>query len=379
MRIPAVALACLLSVFPVEAKPKRAKNVILLLADAGGISTIHAASLFGYNAPLKLFVQTWPNMGLSDTTPHGRWVSDSAAGMTAIVTGQKTQNGFISQGPDGIRGKKNGTELKTILEYAEERGLSTGVMSNVTITDATPAACYAHVNDRASWGDIFLQIFSPKFGDGVDIVFGPGRKAIYDRVTKAGKDLDAVAKEKGRPVYSTLGELPADAKRGIVVTDGEFDLNTGAKQAIRMLSQNKKGFFLMIESDAHTSNPDVGLNRLVRFDKLIRELTEIANPEETLFLFTADHSFDLLVAGGGPDKPLLTGLDEWKKNGGGKSIRLAALRVDGSHTGEEVLVAARGPGSERVRGYMPNTNLFSIMMQAFGWKADTAEAESGRP
>ena len=28
------------------------------------------------------------------------------------------------------------------------------------------------------------------------------------------------------------------------------------------------------------------------FDRLIRELTEIVNPEETLFLFTADHWFD---------------------------------------------------------------------------------------
>src|SRR3954464_13739388 len=30
---------------------------------------------------------------LSDTSPVGRWVTDSAAGMTAIVTGQKTRNG----------------------------------------------------------------------------------------------------------------------------------------------------------------------------------------------------------------------------------------------------------------------------------------------
>jgi alkaline phosphatase len=288
--------------------------------------------------------------------------------MTAIVTGQKVQNGFISQGPDGVRGKQDGTERKTILEYAEERGLSTGVMSNVTITDATPGACYAHANDRAKWGEIFLQIFTPRFGDGVDVVFGPGRKAIYDRVSKLGKDLDVVAKEYGRPVYASLADLPQDAKRGLVVTDGEFDLNDGAKKAIRMLSQNKKGFFLMIESDAHTNDPEKGLGRLVSFDRLIRELTEIVDVDETLFLFTADHSFDLRVASGGPDQPLLAGVEEWKKNGGGRSMRISAVRMDNSHTGEEVLVAAMGPGAERVRGYMPNTELFSIMMNALGFK-----------
>src|SRR4051794_5955746 len=103
MRIIACALVCSLAVFTADAKPKRAKNVILLIADAGGIPTINAASIYGYNAPQKLFVQSWQNMGLSDTTPYGKWVTDSAAGITAIVTGQKTNNGVLSQGPDGVK------------------------------------------------------------------------------------------------------------------------------------------------------------------------------------------------------------------------------------------------------------------------------------
>jgi alkaline phosphatase len=359
-------LVCAL--LPAAAPAKKAKNVILLVADAGGVSTVNAASLHGYNAPQKLFIQSWPHIGLSDTSPVGRWVSDSAAGMTALVTGHKTKNGVISQGPDAERGSKDGAVLKTFLEHAEERGLSTGVLSNVTITDATPGACYAHVNDRKKWGEIFLQIFSPRFGDGVDVLFGPGRQAIFKQIGELGQDIEAISKAKGRPVYSSLAELPQEAKRGLVVVDGDFDLNDGAKKAIRMLSLNKKGFFLMIESDAHTDDPRKGLDRLVRFDSLIREITEIVNPEETLLLFTADHSFDLLVTGGGPDQPLLKGLDEWKAAGGKKPVKLPALQVGGSHSGEEVIVAARGPGAERVRGFMPNTEIFRIMMDAMGWK-----------
>jgi alkaline phosphatase len=125
---------------------------------------------------------------------------------------------------------------------------------------------------------------------------------------------------------------------------------------------------MMIESDAHTNDPELGLKRLVSFDRLIRELTEIVDMDETLLLFTADHSFDFRIASGGPDQPLLNGLEEWKKNGGGKSMRISAVRMENSHTGEEVLVAAKGPGAERVRGYMPNTELFSIMMDALGLK-----------
>ena len=46
----------------------------------------------------------------------------------------------------------------------------------------------------------------------------------------------------------------------------------------------------------------------------------------------------------------------------------APLRVDDGHTGEEVVVAATGPGAERVRGFIANTDLFRIMMAAFGWE-----------
>lgn len=50
------------------------------------------------------------------------------------------------------------------------------------------------------------------------------------------------------------------------------------------------------------------------------------------------------------------------------SIRLENIRRDDDHTGEEVLVSAQGPGAERVRGVLSNTDLFHIMMAAYGWK-----------
>lgn len=365
-----LALTLLALPAPGWAKTKRAKNVILFLADAGGISTVNAASLHGYNAPQKLFLQSWDHIGLSDTSPVGRWVSDSAAGMTAIVTGQKTHNGVISQGPDTVRGKKDGTPLKTILEYAEERGLSTGVISNMSIADATPAACYSQSNDRGAWGHIFMQLFKPRFGDGVDMLMGPGRKRIWESAVKANLDIDAAAQAANRPVYQSLSEVPAGADRALMVTDGDFDLAAAARRTLQTLKKNRKGFFLMIESDAHTNNLDAGLNRLVNFDKLIREIAGMVNLDETLLLFTADHSFELRVHNGRPEEPILKGWDEWKKANptGRGTINIPAIRVDNSHTGEEVLVAAKGAGAERVKGYMPNTQLFHIMLSAWGWK-----------
>ena len=348
---------------------QHARNVILFLADAGGIPTLNAASALGYGAPQKLYVQSWPHMGLSDTSTASEWVTDSAAGMTAIVTGQKTHNGVLSQQADSIRGKKDGTPLKTILEYAEEKGLATGVLSNVNIADATPAACYAHVNDRGKLGEIFLQIFEPRFGDGVDVVMGVGRTEIFADARKSGKDLNAMAQQHNRPIYSSLAEVPAGTRRPLVVQDEPIDLPAAARTAIRTLSANPAGYFLMIEWDAHTDNPERGLNNMVAFDKLIREIAGTVNLNDTLLLFTADHSFDLRMHDGLRTDPVLKGFDQWQldTHKRGDTINLPVLRVTDSHTGEEVLATAQGPGAHQVHGFFPNTRLFQVMMNAYGW------------
>jgi len=370
MVLPVRTLLALLLCVPLAAAPKRARNVILFLADAGGIPTLNAASLHGYGEAQKLYVQSWPHLALSDTSTASNWVTDSAAGMTAIVTGVKTHNGVISQGPDTVRGKQDGTPLKTILEYAEERGLSTGVLSNVNIADATPAACYAQANDRRKFGEIFLQIFTPRFGDGVDVVMGIGRKAIYDGVTALGKNLDEVARAHHRPIYSSLADVSAGNLRPIVVLDRGINVPEAARLALRTLSKNRKGYFLMIEWDAHTDDPQRGLDNVVGFDRLIREIASTVDLRDTLLLFTADHSMELRSVGGRRGEPVLKGLDEWKQNHGPREVvQIPALRVGHSHTGEEVLAAAQGPGADQVRGFLPNTRLFQVILNAYGWKA----------
>lgn len=353
---------------PVPKSKGRAKNIILFLADAGGVPTVNAASILGYGEPQKLFVQSWRQIGLSDTSTASQWVTDSAAGMTAIVTGVKTHNGVISMGPDTVRGKQDGAPLKTILEYAEEHGLSTGVVSNVNITDATPAACYAQANDRRKFAEIFARIFQPRFGDGVDVVLGTGREAIWKDAKAKSIDIDAMAKAKSRTIHASLDAIPETESRPIAVLDRDFDVPKATRRAIKTLSANKKGYFLMVEWDTHTDDPKRGLENMVGLDKLIREVAGLVNAKETLLIFTADHSFELRTKGGLRADPLLKGFDEWRKtHKASETVEIPALRVGHSHTGEEVIVAARGPGEAAVSGFMPNTRIFEIMMSAFGW------------
>lgn len=345
---------------------ERARNVVLFLADAGGIPTINAASWHGYEAPRRLFVQRMPHIALSDTSPVRDLVTDSAAGMTAIVTGQKVLNGVLSQSAQS-------EPLKTILEYAEQHGLSTGIITNDSMTGATPAALYAKAGSRSQTSAIFQQLFTPRFGDGPDVVIGPGRSAIAKALAAEGVDLDTLARNSGRPLLRTTSEVPADATRAIVLLESaNYDLDEAVRLAVRMLSVNPRGYFLMVEWDTHTDNVQRGLDRMVALDRAIEKTAGIVGPD-TMLLFTADHSFDLRLRGGNVSRPLLDGLEEEQKLAAEekrRDIRLRTLRMDNGHTGEEVLASAQGPGADRVRGYLANTDLFHIMMNAFGWTPD---------
>lgn len=366
--LPRLALAA-------DPSAPQARNVILFVADAAGVSALHGASVHGYGEPLQLHIQGWPHLGLSETSPVDKWVSDSANGMSSIMTGTKTRNGVISQGPDAVRGSKDGTPGKTILEHAEARGLGTGVVSSQSIADATPAAAYAHANDRKAWARIFAQVFSPRYGDGVDVLFGAGRAKIGDQLAEAGTSFEALGTQHGRPVRASLAEA-ADASdaRPLVVAD-TMDVRDATLAALDILQDAPKGYLLVVEWDAHTDDVRKGLQNLVDFDRLIAEVEQRVDLGDTLLLFTADHSFGIQVDGGERGQPLLEGFDAWKQAQAGSDadedlVRLPNVLVNRTHTAEEVVTLATGAGAHRVRGYFPNTHLFSVMLDAWGWNAD---------
>jgi len=372
-----------LALLPGCREADRARNVILFLGDAGGIPTLNAASIHGHRDGHALFIQQMPHLALMDTSAVDRWVTDSAAGMTAIVTGFKTKNGVIAQSADAVRGKVDGAPLKSILEYAEERGLSTGVITNTSIADATPAAVYAHANDRRKAGEIFAQLAAPRFGDGPDLLIGGGRTAVLNATRALVGDVETSLRGRGYALLESPAALTTDATRAIALTDDpEFDLAPVVQRAITILSRNRAGYFLMVEWDMHTTRLPRGLNHVLALDAVIRQTASQVS-DDTLIIFTADHSFDLRVRGGMKDEPLLppsaddpgdsTATEDEDsakpKPAPAPSVSTAKpnVRVDNGHTGEQVLVAAQGPGAARVRGFIDNTDVFGIIMAAYGW------------
>ena len=113
-------------------------NVILMIGDGMGIAQLQSG-IMASDMPMN--ITKFKHIGFQNTKPADGDITDSAASGTAMATGTKTYNGRL-----GI--DTSGQELKTILEYAEEAGLSTGLVSTSSITHATPASFIAHEMDR---------------------------------------------------------------------------------------------------------------------------------------------------------------------------------------------------------------------------------------
>jgi alkaline phosphatase len=161
--------------------------------------------------------------------------------------------------------------------------------------------------------------------------------------------------------------LRPDITRAVALTDAsDFDLSAVVANAVAALSRNPRGFFLMVEWDLHADVPKVGFDRALVLDRVIRETVAKAG-SHTLVIFAADHSFDLRLRGGKKGRPLLPDVAP-----GATAPADAPIRVGAGHTGEDVVVVAQGPGADRVRGFIANTDLFRIMLAAFGWKEPAA-------
>ena len=85
-------------------------------------------------------------------------------------------------------------------------------------------------------------------------------------------------------------------------TGGEPSLSAMTSKAIDILSQNKKGYFLHVESGRidhahHAGNAYRALTDTIEFSNAIRTALEKTDSKETLIIVSADHSHVFTIAG----------------------------------------------------------------------------------
>ncbi len=210
------------------------RNVILLIGDGMGPGQLSAAEVM--NGEDSLIIMGLPYMSMVTTYSSSNYITDSAASATAIATGYKTNNGAISMTPDG-------ETLRTVVEVAEDKGLSTGVVTNTRVTHATPAAFMAHINSRNNEVAIAQQVID----SGVDVILGGGStfftagdlsSAGYTVVVTTAELLDT----ESSMVFGLFatGYMSYDDMRDPVK---EPSLAQMTRKSIDLLSSDPDGFF----------------------------------------------------------------------------------------------------------------------------------------
>ncbi len=324
------------------------KNIIFLIGDGMGLSQISAGMVYqGGDLQLARF----KSIGFIKTQSSDNFITDSGAGATAFSIGVKTYNGAI--GVDSLKNSK-----PTVLEMAEEQGLSTGLVATCAMTHATPASFIAHQPKRSLEEAIAYDYTKTD----VDVVIGGGMHYFNSRTD--GKNLIDTLKQKGYEVVDSTVDFSLLNSSKFYAFTNSYHLPTmkegrggfsekASLKAIDVLSKNKKGFFLMIEGSqidwgGHSNDADYIAREMVDFDKTIGAVLDWAmRDKNTLVLVTADHETGGLAL----------------NSGSIKNKTFTGAFTSKEHTGVMVPVFAYGPGADSFTGIYENTEIFTKLTE----------------
>jgi alkaline phosphatase/streptomycin-6-phosphatase len=336
-----------------EASRGHAKNVIFFLGDGMGVQEITAARYY-QGVHNKLNVDRLPFTGF-DTTWSVKpaaappylpdYDPDSASTGSMWATGAKTIDERISQGPSAADNVP-GTNLRTVLELAQKRGMRVGDVSTAEITDATPAVLASHISLRGCQGPSNMaacptetkaagglgSIAEQEVDHKVDVLLGGGR-GRFEQPIAGGPDTGLTvvqsAQAKGYQYVTDAAGLAGVTNAGKPVlglfTSGNMSLEWSGPaaslgkgnapvactenvrpanepsladmtaKAISLL-ENRRGFFLQVEGASidkqdHATNACGQLGETVAFDNAIGVALDYQRKHpDTLIVVTADHS-----------------------------------------------------------------------------------------
>ncbi len=351
-----ILIACSqLGFSPKQQSADKPKNVILLIGDGMGLSQISYALV---TATDRMNFERFKIVGLSRTEASDHKITDSAAGATALSCGKKTYNGAIAVDDDK-------RPIKTILEIAEENGLSTGMVATCAITHATPASFIAHQPSRNMSEEIAADFLKTD----IDLFIGGGLNHFTKRTD--GRDLTKELKSNGYTVVTDQQSLWSSGQSekiaGLInpkhlesIQNGRGDYLPKATQfAIDHLSKSKKGFFLMVEGSqidwgGHANDAEYIRQELMDFDKALAVALVFAEKDgNTLVIVTADHETGGFALSGNEDDKTQS--------------EIVPSFTTKNHTGTMVPVFAYGPGAEAFGGIYENTAIFEKMKNFFGF------------
>ena len=343
-----------------EQEPLKAKNVIYMIGDGMSLPQVFGTMLATGE---DLAFQQFPYIGIVDTRSASNDITDSAAGGTALACDKKTKNGMVGMDVDTLA-------MESILDVLADQGKSTGIVVTCYSGHATPATFFAKVPSRKMYEDIALQMAE---SDKLNVMIAGGRKH-FDQRKDSINLLERMENELGWKVYDTLADIDTTCMKYAVLAAkghmpkaperGDF-LPDGVETALKTLSQDEDGFFLMVEGSqidfaCHAQDSVNMVEETVDFSKAVQIALDFAKADgNTLVVVTADHE-----TGG------LTMIDPQ-----GHYSNVSFNYSTRSHTCLPVIVYAYGPGAELFTGWMQNNELKAKILKACGIEPQSASSE----
>ena len=302
------------------------KNVILFIGDGMGLAHIEASEIYKneklsfQNFPYQAFMNTdslssigftldeskslirpEENKSLYDGTPspYGEEGStlgtsgvvtcytDSAAGGTALSTGEKVNNSTLGLSSDG-------SHITNIVEIAKGLGKKAGVVSSDTMSGATPSSFTAHADSRHTSIDIINSISESP----VDLYM----TSMDDTYKNNQSSLETTFRNKGFNIAYSRNEINIESNRILGLFNGVTWKTDPRVPSLAELTgfaldylDNDKGFFLMVEGanidkNSHSHQSKLVINETLGLDSAVNEaLNWASNRDDTLILVTADH------------------------------------------------------------------------------------------
>lgn len=317
----------------------RIRNVIFLIGDGMGLSQITAATY----ANCGLTLMNFNYIGLQRNNALGAFTTDSAAGGSALATGERHANRHISM-------TEEGEAVPSLSDWFRGKGLPVGVVTLGNAVDATPTAFYGHSVERDNADELTRCLLDTP----VDLLCGSGIRQFTER----GDGIDLIGElSKNYRFVRSIDEINA-AEGRVVCIDERMDeaaeesnlglLAEATRAAIDKLQERgDKGFFLMVEGAkidyaGHSRCLPGSVIEMLSFDLAVAEALKFADENgQTLVVVTADHETGGLV--------LLDG-DE-------QSGRIMGVYTTDDHTPAMLPVFAYGPGADRFCGTYLNTEI----------------------
>ena len=319
------------------------RNIIFLIGDGMGLEQVSCAWVLNHG---KLNLDNMSVVGLSRTYSLSDLITDSAAGGTALSTGQKTANSHVATDPDG-------NPINSMFVKAQELGKKTGVVVTCHLADATPAVFCSHSDHRYKSDEVVAG-----YGEsGVDFIAGGGRD-FFGKRRKDARNIDDEMGTKGYalaydevslmeahlPILALLADdnMPPALERGDL-----FRHMVGKGLAELSSASGDKGFVMMIEGSSiddwlHENRIDTAREELLDFDRTLGDVLQWAAADgHTLVVVTADHATGALTL---QDGDLAEG-------------RIGVAFGNDSHNGIAVPYYVWGPGRDRFGGTLENAEL----------------------